>query len=222
VGNCTVLEIGDSIGNDLGWGLARIVPPNSGLQLVQMDKSDTGLSNAAYYNWPVQLAAYLKKYKPQLVLISLGGNDEQGMVVNGSVVNFPTAAWQTDYAARVREMIDESTAAGAYVLWVGMPIMQPTGYNQGMQLIDSIYTKVVPSQPNATFVSSWSLFSNPQGAFQSAAQVNGQSTTLRQSDGIHYSFSGENVLATYVVRELALIYHVQLSPQNPAVITGWQ
>ena len=38
VGSCTVLEIGDSLGNDLGWGLARELPSGSSLHLVQLDK----------------------------------------------------------------------------------------------------------------------------------------------------------------------------------------
>ncbi len=222
VGQCTVLEIGDSLGNDLGWGLQREVAAGSGITLVQADTSSTGLANSAFYDWPAVLAADLKKYHPQLVLISLGGNDEQGMDLPGGPVQFPSAAWQTAYLARVTGLVNEAVSSGAYVLWVGMPIMGPPSYNQGMQILDSLYQESVSSEPNATFVSTWSLFSNPQGAFQSTAVVNGQSQTVREPDGIHYSYAGENVLATYVLQEMALIYHVQLSPQNPAQITSWQ
>ena len=222
VGQCTVLEIGDSLGNDLGWGLQREVSPGSGLRLIQMDKSASGLANTSFYDWPVQLAAYLRQYHPQLVLISLGGDDEQGMWVNGSAVQFPTPAWQSAYRDRVRQLAREATASGAYLLWVGMPVMQPPNYNQGIDLLDSICRTVVPTLPNATFVSTWTLFANPQGAFQADAMVNGQSAVLREQDGIHYSYIGENVVATYVLRELAQIYHVQIAPRDPAVITAWQ
>ena len=51
VGSCTVLEIGDSLGNDLGWGLARELPTGSSVNLVQLDKSATGLANTGYYDW---------------------------------------------------------------------------------------------------------------------------------------------------------------------------
>ncbi len=222
VGSCTVLEIGDSLGNDLGWGLLREVAPSSGLRLVQMDKSASGLANSAYYDWPAHLAVYLQAYHPQLVLISLGGDDEQGMDVQGSAVEFPTTAWQNAYLDRVRQLVGEATASGAYVLWVGLPVMGPTYYSQGIGLLNTIYQTVVTSEPNATFVSTWNLFSNPQGNFQADAVVNGSSASLREPDGIHYSYIGENVVATYVIREMALIYHVQLAPRNPAEITGWQ
>jgi hypothetical protein len=51
--------------------------------------------------------------------------------------------------------------------------------------------------------------------------VNGNPENLREPDGIHYSFTGEDVIATYVIDEIASIFHVQLAPTNPAVITGW-
>src|SRR5438270_8423849 len=43
VGHCTILEIGDSLGNDLGWGLTRHLAAGTGLSLVQLDRSATGL-----------------------------------------------------------------------------------------------------------------------------------------------------------------------------------
>jgi hypothetical protein len=221
VGHCTVVEIGDSLGNDLGWGLARQVAPTSGLNLVQLDDSATGLANSSFYDWPVQLAAALRQYHPRLVLVCLGGDDEQGMKVDGTAVQFPTPPWKSAYLARVRQVISEATQSGAYVLWIGMPIMQQPSYSQGMQILNALYLEGVTSEPSATFVSTWSLFSNAQGAFQSNAVVNGAPTSLRQPDGIHYSLAGENVIATYVLGKMASIYHVRLAPTNPSVITSW-
>ena len=221
VGHCTVLEIGDSLGNDLGWGISRHLSATSGLNLVQMDKSSTGLANAWFYSWPVHLAAYLKQYHPQLVLVMLGGNDEQGMEINGTAVPFAAPAWRSAELASVRKIVTETTSAGAYVLWVGMPIMQPASYSQGMTILNAIFEQGVTSEANATFVPTWSLFSNPLGQFETQAAVNGVQTTLREPDGIHFSFSGEDVVATYILREMARVYHVALSPTSPAVITRW-
>jgi hypothetical protein len=221
VGQCTVVEIGDSLGNDLGWGLARQVVPTSGLNLIQLDTSATGLANSSFYDWPAQLAVDLRQYHPQLVLVCVGGDDEQGMKVDGASVQFPTPSWQTAYLARVRQVISEATASGAYVLWIGMPIMQQPSYSQGMQILNALYQEGVTSEANATFVSTWSLFSNPRGVFQSDAVVNGAWTALRQSDGIHYSLAGEDVLATYVLGKMASIYHVLLAPADPSVINSW-
>ncbi len=222
VGHCTVLEIGDSMGNDLGWGISRHLAASAGLDLVQDDTASTGLSNSWFYSWPVHLAADLKQVHPQLLLVSLGGNDEQGMQVGGKVLSFGTPAWQQVYLSYVRQIITEATSAGAYVVWVGMPIMgEGPSYDEGMALLDSLYEKAATSEPDATYVSTYSLFANPEGQFQANAVVNGVATALREPDDIHYSFAGEDVVATYVIRELARIYHVALAATSPAVITGW-
>ena len=221
VGRCTVLEIGDSLGEDLGIGLGQVLAPSSGLNLVMLDRVSTGLANSWYYNWPVHLASDLAQYHPQLVLVMLGGNDEQGMLVNGCALACGSAAWKKAYLSDIREIITEATSVGAYVLWIGLPIMQPLAYGQGVALLNSLYKLGVTSEADATFVPTWSLFANPEGQFESAAAVNGVETTLRASDGIHFSPAGWNVLATYVIREMALVYHVKLVPTSPAVITRW-
>ncbi len=221
VGSCTVLEVGDSLGNDLGWGLAREVPANSGITLVQRDKSATGLANSGYYDWPTELETDLSLYHPQLVLICLGGDDEQGMVVDGSALQFPSAAWEAAYLARVRQLLDEATASGALVMWVGIPIMQDPGYSQGVKILNTLYQQVAGSTPDAVFVPTWQVFADPEGAYQAAAVVNGTPERLREPDGIHYSFVGENVTATYVIDEIASLFHVQLAPRDPSLITAW-
>ncbi|MDA8061498.1 MAG: DUF459 domain-containing protein [Actinomycetota bacterium] len=221
VGHCRVLEVGDSLGNDLGWGLAREVSPTSGLELVQADVSATGLANRAFYDWPAQLEVDLHRYHPQLVLISLGGDDEQGMLVDGRAVQFPTPAWQRAYIGRVASMLAEAVASGAYVLWVGMPVMEQPEFSAGIALLDSLYLRVVHTFPEAAFVSTWKLFAGPGGRFEQGAEVDGAPASLRQADGVHYSFTGENVLATYVVRQIARIFHVRLAPTDPEVVTGW-
>ncbi len=220
VGHCTVLEIGDSLGNDLGWGLARELGGERGLTLVQADRSSTGLVTTWFYDWPRHLAALVARLHPDLTIVCLGGNDEQGLTSNGVTYAFASPGWRTAYRSRVRSIDRLVTRAHSYVLWVGLPIMAPFGYSQGVTILNSIYRSVASTVAGVTYAASWQLFANAAGRYRAAAPVNHVDTALRSSDGIHFTVAGEDVVATYVARVVAAVYHVHLALSAPAVITG--
>ncbi len=219
-GHCTVLEIGDSIGADLGWGLARELVGPQGLTLVAKDKSASGLAAKWYYNWSRQLSAMLARHHPDLVLVCVGGDDEQALAINGRSYDFNSPQWRTRYETLVREIDLIATRAGSYVLWVGLPIMQPAAYRAGVVALNGIYASVARSVPGVTYLSSWTLFANAHGHYRQGGVVNHVAAALRASDGIHFSLVGENVFATYVTVHLAATYHVRLAPVAPAYLTG--
>ena len=218
--HCTVLEIGDSLGNELGWSLQRQLSTNTILSFVQMDKSSTGLSNSWFYSWPQHLKEFLVQYRPNLLIVCLGGNDEQGMKVNGATEPFGSNAWKAMYSSYIKQIVSLATSAGSYVLWVGMPVMQPYGYNKGMQILNSQYLDNVSGVPGTVFLPTWNLLSDSQGAFMKSAQVNGVESLLRSPDGIHFSYAGEGVFSTYVAKALSSIFNISLRIANPKVITA--
>ena len=218
IGHCTVLEIGDSLGNDLGWGLARQLGHDHALQLVQADKSSSGLVTPWFYDWAQKEKVLLAQYRPQLVIITFGANDEQNLRVNGHVVAFGSAPWIAAYTTIVTKMATAATTSGAYVLWVGMPIMQPNGYRQGMEVINAVFAKVATTVPGMTFLPTWALFANAKGQFEESARVNDIPSLLREPDGIHFSYVGENVFSTYVTRAIGDVYHVQVTPESAMYI----
>jgi len=154
-----------------------------------------------------------------LLIVFLGANDEQAMVVNGQATPFDTRAWRSKYASNVSTVIKEAAAAHCVVMWVGMPIMNPFGYRQKIQVINSIFSDVAQKMTNATFVSTWKFMADAKGNFRFNARVNGQLQPIRTADGIHLSYMGLNVLATYVVAQLRLHYRLALTPAYPVNFT---
>ena len=89
----TILEVGDSIGEDLGFGLADEIGSDPRVHVLQNAVGDTGLSNLAYFDWPATLAQQLREYHPKLVVVMLGGNDWQGFALpNGEVAYTGTSS----------------------------------------------------------------------------------------------------------------------------------
>jgi hypothetical protein len=48
--------------------------------------------------------------------------------------------------------------------------------------------------------------------------VNNVQSALRIADGIHFTSTGELVIGTFVARQLATVYNVNLRPEEPAYI----
>lgn len=215
----TILEIGDSLGTDLGGGLGLQLEKSHNVTLIQKSKSETGLTNGWFYNWPLHLRQFIAQYHPQLLIVFLGGNDEQGMVVNGHAAAFNTLPWREQYQKNIAEVMNEATSKHCSVLWVGMPIMNPNGYRQGIQVINSLFQKVALTKANVTFLPTWDFMANAKGQFQFSARVNGVVQVLRSSDGIHPTSIGQNVIATYVVQQIRAIYHFPVLPAYPDQFT---
>jgi len=208
--HCTILEIGDSLGSELGWGLQRDLANDPWITFDQMDKASTGLSNSWFYNWPVQLHSFLATYRPNLLIVCLGGNDEQNINDHGTIEDFGTPAWKKTYGSFIQQILGMARQAGSYVLWVGMPVMQPYEYNLGMQLLNAQFAANVSGRPGTVYLPTWQLLAGPRGQFQESAPVNGVMSVLRSPDGIHFSMAGEDVFSTYVARELGTIFHAPL------------
>jgi len=139
------------------------------------------------------------------------------VVVNGETrpLDVPPMIYKGVVLVPVRVI---SEALGAYVLWVGMPIMGPNTYRANMVLINSLFLKVAQSVPGMAFLPTWDLFANVHDQYANAAPVNRVPSVLRATDGIHFSLIGENVFATYVTHELGLVYHVLVAPASPMFI----
>lgn len=210
----TILDIGDSIGEDLGIGLANVLAGVPHVTVVQDAVGDTGLANLGYYDWLTELPREIARYHPAVVVVMLGGNDAQPFASGNAVVQLGTPEWTRIYAARVGELMSEATSAGARVLWVGMPIMGPTSgvSNADMARENSIYAAEARTHPGVTFAPTWKLFEGPSGQYSTYLDVPGSGLVqVRDPDEIHIDPpGGTDLVATYAVHAMERAWHVRL------------
>lgn len=208
----TILEVGDSLGEDLGIGLSALLAGDRSVHLLPEAVGSTGLAALWYYDWPVELASELDRYHPQLVIVMLGGNDAQSFDVGSEYVGFGTPLWRRVYGERVATMMREATSAGAHVLWVGMPIMSPTSVlsNSSMQLENEVYSSEARQHPGVAFMSTWRLFANAEGQYaEYLPDAKGQLVQVRDPDGVHIDIpGGTDLVAGAVLRELDRLWHL--------------
>lgn len=210
----TIMDVGDSLGEDLGLGLGYTLGGDSSVKVVQAAHGDSGLARPDFYNWPAHLESDLAQYHPQVVTILIGGNDGQGLyLAPGSWADFGTPQWHTDYVRRVDLMMSEVLKAGARLVWVGLPIMQNAGFAATMQMLNGIYKSQAALHRGVVYLPTWALFSNAQGQY-SAYLTNslGQTVLARDPDGVHIAPPGGcDIVAVATIKAMEKTWHIRLS-----------
>ncbi|HVC26120.1 MAG TPA: DUF459 domain-containing protein [Acidimicrobiales bacterium] len=210
----TILDVGDSIGEDLGIGLANVLGGAAHVNVVQASVGDTGLANLGYYDWLAELPQKIATYHPQVVVVMLGGNDAQSFQVGSAVVSPGTPAWTRIYTQRVGQLMSEATASGARLLWVGLPVMGPTSglSNTDIAHEDAIYASQAALHRGVTFVSTWKLFEDPAGRYATYLEVRGSGLVqVRDPDEVHIDPpGGTDLVGTYAVTAMERAWHVRL------------
>ncbi|HYA01075.1 MAG TPA: DUF459 domain-containing protein [Candidatus Binatia bacterium] len=196
----TILEIGDSLGEDLGWGLTAVLGADPAVRLVEDAVGYTGLARPDYYDWPAHLEQDLAATHPAVVVVMLGANDSQDCNVSGHYIAFGSAAWLNVYSQRVASVIQEATAAGARVLWMGMPVMAEAWRSQAMTTLNDIYSDQAAAHPGVLYISSWSLLTDAGGDYaQELPDASGRMVEVRTPDGVHITTDGAILLTRAAV-----------------------
>ena len=211
----TLLSIGDSIGEDLGFGLGDVFSTDPDVRVVQKALEDTGLARSDYYSWPAALEADLRQYHPEIVVVMLGANDMQYFSIgNGRYISFSLTAsqWWQAYAHRVALVMEEATSAGAHVMWVGLPPMGsgstvPRGFPQQL---NKIFLSEARSHPGVAYFPAAKVLSSKTGGFTLYLTVNGSLEQIRSSDGVHLLPPGYDLLAQALVQPMQRAWHVNL------------
>jgi|GEM_PF-4156885 len=216
----TILSVGDSLGEDLGYGLQDIIGTNPDIRLILDSVGSTGLANVAYYNWPVTLASELSQSHPAIVVILLGGNDAVGFDEGNQVAVFGSAIWRKYYSLRVAKMMTEASKTASHVFWVGLPIMANYSVlpNKSMEILNQIYLTEAKAYHNITYIPTWKLFQDATGNFtQDLKDSSGVLTTVRDLDGVHIApQAGQELIASYVLRSIDNVekFHICPSPTD--------
>jgi hypothetical protein len=194
-----VLEIGDSLGIDLGDQLKSQLDATGMARTTVASVGDSGLSNTTYFDWQGHLAGLLNTDRPQIVVVFMGANDDQGLYVNGMASAPGTLTWVEGYAQRVDELVREARSSGARVVWVGMPLMANPNLDAAMQRENTIYERETETFSATLYVSSISAL-DASGVYETNGEdTSGRHVALRTPDGVHLTPAGAGVLARAVI-----------------------
>lgn len=206
-----IAVVGDSLAAGLGVYLEREFRPAL-VQVLRQGRVSTGLSRLDYFDWMTALQKIETAYRPDLVVVMIGDNDNQSLLTPGDqvIAEIGSFEWPQRYEDRVEEFTRIAVDAGSHVAWVGLPIVQRKERWQVMQRQNEIFERVVDATPNALYVDTWDRFATRDGQYTPFYWEDGKVELIRTSDGLHFNPRGYELLAEAV--GAAVVERFGLSP----------
>lgn len=201
----TVLVVGDSNAGTFGPYLAELVDGFGVAETIVDYKVSSGLSRPDFFDWPAHLRQQLAETDPDVVVVTYGGNDAQGLAsARGDFAaeyNDPISdeeAWKAEYARRVGEVLDVLLEDGRSVVWVGIPNAEDPEVTARMAVQDAAAKSAVALRPDVVFVDTWARFSGRSGNWAEFVvdPRDGVGKDVRaDEDGFHLNENGAEILA---------------------------
>lgn len=201
----TILLTGDSM---MAVGLAPALfnllqadkQAASEFSVVRGFKSGTGLSRPEVHDWDEASARLVRTHKPNLVVVAMGGNDAQGVRHNGKVLTYGTTEWDDLYKTRLKNYMQNLTADGAHLLWLGLPAMRAGTYDDKMNHLNSLAEEITKLVPNASYMPMRPYLLDDKNQFAAfLPDDRGKLVRVRSEDGIHLADPGGARVMPHVV-----------------------
>jgi len=199
-----VLVVGDSGAGTFAPYLNTLLDETGIVETTVDYKVSSGLARPDFFDWPAHLAETLPAAEPDIVVVTFGGNDGQGLaLLDGSFPgewNDPVsdeAAWSEEYERRAGEVMDLLLDGDRAVIWVGIPNDDSADVTARMSVQDTAAKAAAAERPDVVFVNTWDLFSGRTGNWAEYVvdPRDGQGKDVRADDGFHLNENGAEILA---------------------------
>lgn len=203
--------IGDSMIDGVWGGLLRLVSKEPCLKgrvvLGRYGENGTGLTRPDHFNWNEEAAKILTDFHPDLVLVSLGLNDRQGIVAakTKARAEYGSPDWTPRYQTAVTEFLQTASAAPAGLMWLGIPTQREKVAQTDAKDKNRIYAEAIKNFGNSkvVFVDAWRQPGADEDDFRVYGQdAEGSKIQIRALDGIHFTAAGYDIIAAYLLPKI--------------------
>lgn len=211
------LFVGDSIIYEVAIATQNPLIEKYNIKSIKLDyKISTGLNRIDFYNWYDRTSKLLKTYKPDVLVVMFGGNDDQDIKdFNGKYSTALTEPWKKAYQQRVdkyAKLISASSVRKVY--WIGQPITSRTRYNTFFPIFNQIYKQVSQNYPKIEFISTWELLSVNGKFAPILPNKTGKKGYIKTADGVHFTPHGAGIVADTLIAEMQKDKILKTPPQK--------
>jgi hypothetical protein len=204
--NPAVLYVaGDSDAGTFGPYLDKLMKQTGMVKTTLDYKVSSGLSRPDFFDWPSHFVQQIPAVNPDIVVVTFGGNDAQGLRNKDStwaVDHSPgsggdDADWRTEYAKRVGAAMDYLGGDNRTLIWVGIPNDDNPDVTARLQVQNEVVMAEAAKRPHVVFIDTWKRFSGLNGGFAEVVQDprDNEFKDVRAKDGFHLNETGAEILA---------------------------
>jgi hypothetical protein len=196
-----IVVFGDSQAEGLAAALRRAARQIPGIRVQNHTKAGTAISQPENYDWPAAIRAYAPDPQVDTAVLMFGGNDRLPMRPSpGTVIPFRSETWNETYRGRTSDMLHTLAEKHLRIFWVSNPICRDEKYSKDMEYLNAIYRAELVGT-DAKYVDVWTAVADTDGRYAPYGRtLEGATARLRLDDGIHFTSSGYDILATRVMQ----------------------
>lgn len=197
-----ILVLGDFLANGTADGLSEAFAQAPGVVVIDRSNGSSGLVRDDYYHWPEQALSIVEEVQPSIIVVQLGSNDRQQLMVNGEREAVRSINWLAEYERRTQQLIDAVQGRKIPLLWIGLPAFKSPSMTTDMVALNGIFRNLV-EKTGSEFIDIWDGFVDEEGKFIfTGSDINGQQVRLRGSDGINVTKAGRRKIAFYAEKSI--------------------
>lgn len=215
-----LLVVGDSDAGTFGPYLETLMDDSDVVDSEIDYKVSSGLSRPDFFDWPEYVRGKLAESDPDIVVVTFGGNDAQGMATRAG--EFPPEwadpvggreTWFPEYRRRAGEFVD--LLGERTIIWVGIPNDDNPQVTARLEVQDEAVRSALAARPHVVFVDTWRRFSGRDGNWAEYVidPRDGEGKPVRAGDGFHLNETGAEILAL----DIANVIRAELEARGAAL-----
>ncbi|MDH4130020.1 MAG: hypothetical protein OEV44_14780 [Spirochaetota bacterium] len=206
-----VLLIGDSMmAGEVGLFLERFISKIKGSKVVRKAFISTGLAYPNYFDWTEKLKQYIKRYKPNVLMVMMGTNDFSSLYSRNKkqFISFNNPSWKEEYKNEAISLMKVIYENKLIAFWIGLPIMEEKKFNiergfnnKKIKLINSIHLESSKLFKDIHYIDLWDLFKFKENnkAKKYIKTDKGRLVPIRSEDGIHLGLLASKKAVGYIL-----------------------
>jgi uncharacterized protein len=216
-----ILVVGDFLASGTAAGIAATFEQSPGVVVIDASNGSSGLVRDDFYNWPSEVGTLITTYQPSIVVVMIGANDRQELLVSGKREEVRSPSWLDGYRVRVRALANAVTSRNVPLVWIGQVPFRSNSMTADMLALNDIFRETADSEKTGSaYVDVWEGFVDETGKFmERGPDVNGQNVALR-SGQVNVTKAGYRKIAFYAERSLNRLLGDTISPQVGALGEG--